>query len=131
MAMQLVLFGGSLAAILLLAFIAHKLGLGGDIRIRDADQARALANETIDGFDPVEISIDRAGYGALLRDADGRVLLLRRHGARFVGRLLDSHAESRLDQQFITIGTHEKRFGTVTLNLGPQAQAWAASLRRL
>ncbi|HEY8605016.1 hypothetical protein [Tsuneonella suprasediminis] len=131
MAMQLVQFVGSLAAILLLAFIAHKLGLGGDIRIRDTDQARALANETVDGFDPVEISIDRAGYGALLRDADGRVLLLRRHGARFVGRLLDSHAKSRLDQQFITIGTHEKRFGTVTLDLGPQAQAWAASLRRL
>lgn len=131
MTMQLIQLGASLVAILLLAWTAHKLGLGGDARIRDADHARALADEAVSGFDPVEISVDRAGYGALLRDAQGRVLLLRRHGAHFAGRMLDGHADSRLDRHFLTIGTREKTFGSVTLDLGPQAQAWAASLRRL
>lgn len=128
---QLLQIGGSLLAILALAFMAWKLKLGGDFRIRDEHEARALADEAICGFDPVEIAIDRAGYAALLRDGEGRVLLLRRHGAHFAGRLLDGHTQSRLDRNFLTVGTSDRRFGEVTLDLGPQAQAWAASLRRL
>jgi hypothetical protein len=58
-------------------------------------------------------------------------LLVRRHGAQFAGRLLDRHSDTRLDQNFLTVGTGEKTFGKVTLNLGPQAQYWAAGLRHL
>jgi hypothetical protein len=123
--------GGSLLAILALAWLARVMGLGGDVRIRDADHARALANEVVDGFAPVDIAIDRAGIGALLRDAQGRQMLLRRHGAKFVGRLLDRTIEARLDQNFLTIGTRERSFGKITLNLGEQAQYWAAGLRHL
>ena len=75
------LLGGSLVAVLLLAAIAWKLGLGGDIRIRSEDQARQLAGEAIWGFDAVAVGLDRAGIAALLRDGQGRVMLLRRHGA--------------------------------------------------
>ena len=131
MTAQLLQIGASLLAILALAFVAWKLRLGGDLRIRDEAQARALADEAICGFEPVDLAIDRAGYAALLRDREGRVLLLRRHGAHFAGRLLDGHARSRLDRQFLTVGTSDRRFGEVTLDLGEQAQAWAASLRRL
>jgi hypothetical protein len=122
---------GSLVAILALAGIAWKLGLGGDTRLRDADTARRLADEALCGFEPLEIAIDRAGIGALLRDGEGRVMLLRRHGAGWAARLLDSHAHTRLDRQFLTVATAEKSFGAVTLDLGADAQAWAASLRRL
>lgn len=122
---------GSLVAILALAGIAWKLGLGGDTRLRDADTARRLADEALCGFEPLEIAIDRAGIGALLRDGEGRVMLLRRHGASWAARLLDSHAHTRLDRQFLTVATAEKSFGAVTLDLGADAQAWAASLRRL
>jgi hypothetical protein len=128
---QLLQFGGSLFAILALAALARKLQLGGDRRIRDAEHARELAEEAICGFEPEETVIDRAGYGALLRDAGGRVLLLRRHGAHFASRLLDSHTHSRLDRNFLTVATADRRFGSVTLDLGDQAQYWAASLRRL
>ena len=132
MTMALLLkFGGSLVAIVALAWLARRLGLGGDVRIADEDHARALADEAICGFDPVDMAIDRAGIGALLRDAEGRILLLRRHGAHFAARLLDSHAFARLDQGFLTIGTGETRFGKVTLDLGPKAQVWAAGLRHL
>lgn len=131
MTAQLLQFGGSLLAILALAWVAARLKLGGDLRIRDAEHARELAEEALCGFEPVATVIDRAGYGALLRDAAGRVLLLRRHGAHFAARLLDSHAHARLDRNFLTVATADRRFGSVTLDLGENAQYWAASLRRL
>ena len=124
-------FGGSLIAILALAWLAQRLGLGGDPRIRDDAQARALAEEAICGFEPVDIAIDRAGMGALLRDARGRVLLIRRHGTHFAARPLDSYAHVRLDREFLTLATADRRFGSVTLDLGKRAPEWAASLRRL
>jgi hypothetical protein len=122
---------GSIAAILFIAWLARVLRLGGDVRIRSEEQAREIANETCCGFDPVEIAIDKAGIAALLRDADGRHLLVRRHGVQWAGRLLDRHNDSRLDQNFLTVGTGEKTFGSVTLNLGSQASHWAAGLRHL
>jgi hypothetical protein len=123
--------GGSIAAIFFLAWFARWLNLGGDVRIRSEEQARDIADQVLCGFDPVDIAIDKAGIGALMRDAGGRHLLVRRHGAQFAGRLLDRHSDTRLDQNFLTVGTGEKTFGKVTLNLGPQAQYWAAGLRHL
>ncbi len=121
----------SLAAILALAWLCRRLGLGGDVRIRDADHARALANEALFGFEPVEIAVDRAGIGALLRDAGGRQMIVRRHGARFVGRLLDPAIEARLDRGFLTVATGEPGAAPVTLDLGARAQFWAAGFRHL
>ncbi|MDE2595779.1 MAG: hypothetical protein KGL44_02755 [Sphingomonadales bacterium] len=123
--------GGSLIGVLLLWQFANGLGLGGDPRIRDEAEARRLAGEAICGFDARDVALDRAGCGALLRDATGRVLLLRRHGSHFAARLLDSHAGVRLDRQFLTIATSDPHFGTVTLDLGAGAQEWAGSFRRL
>lgn len=128
---QLVQTGLSLIAILIVALLAWKLGLGGDPRIRSEAQARQLANEAEYGFDAVDVAIDRAGFGALLRDARGRVMLLRRHGVHFAARMIDSHAGAQLDRNFITITTSDRHFGTVTLDLGPRAQVWAGSFRRL
>ena len=122
---------GSLIAILALAWIAARLRLGGDARIRSEEQARQLAEEAICGFEAQDIAIDRAGMGALLRDRAGRILLLRRHGTHFASRLLDDHANARLDREFLTLATSDKRFGSVTFDLGNKAGEWAASLRRL
>lgn len=121
----------SLAAILFLAWVARQMKLGGDIRIRDEVHARQLADEVLCGYEPVDIALDKAGIGALLRDAQGRQMVLRRHGAHFAGRILDRSTESRLDQNFLTIGTSDRQFGKVTLNLGDKAQIWAAGLRRI
>jgi hypothetical protein len=122
---------GSLIAILVLAWLARRIGLGGDPRIHDADEARSLADDAICGFDAQDVVVDRAGIGALARDALGRVLLIRQHGSHFAARQLTSHAGVRLDGRFLTIATDDRRFGKVTLDLGDQAQVWAASLRRL
>ncbi len=128
---ELAKLGGSILAILLLAWTAKRMGLGGDIRIRDEGHARRLAEEAVCGFDAAEIILDRAGIGALMKDITGRHILIRRHGAHFAGRLLDGHSDSRLDHHFLTIGTGEKSFGKVTLNLGADAQYWAAGLRHM
>jgi hypothetical protein len=128
---ELAKLGASIIAILLLAWAAKRLGLGGDVRIRDEAHARALAEEAICGFEPVDIILDKARIAALMKDASGRHLLIRRHGAQFAARLLDRHSDSRLDQNFLTIGTGEKAFGKITLNLGAEAQYWAAGLRHM
>jgi len=125
------ILAASLLAVIVLVLLTRLLGLGGEPRIRDADHARELAGETLFGFEAVEIGLDRAGYGALLRDAEGRVLLLRRHGTHFVGRLLDRQTQARLDRNFLAIEPADRFFGTVTLNLGREAQVWAGSFRRL
>lgn len=122
---------GSLLAILVLAWLARRMGLGGDPRIQGDEEARALAEDAICGFDAQDLVVDRACIGALARDALGRILLIRQHGSHFAARQLTSHAGVRLDGRFLTIATDDRRFGTVTLDLGDQAQVWAASLRRL
>ena len=131
MAAQLLQPAISLASILGLAWLARQMGLGKDVRIRGADYARQLASEAVCGFEAVDLALDRAGIGALLRDDRGRILLIKRHGAHFAARLLDSHADARLDRNFLTIGSGERTFGQVTLDLGDKAQVWAGSLRNL
>jgi hypothetical protein len=123
--------GGSLVAIGFLGWLARKLQLGGDPRITDEDHARALADDAEYAFDAQDVALDRARVGALVRNARDRVMVIRQHGSHFAAREITSHAGIRLDGRFLTITTQDKRFGTVTLDLGDQAQVWAASLRRL
>ena len=121
----------SLVMVLAIYGLARLLRLGGDVRIADADHAARLADAVFPGFAAEDITLDRARIGALVRDRGGRVLLIRRHGARFVGRELTSHGGIRLDRHTLTLETGDRRFGTLTLDLGADAQIWAASLRRL
>ncbi len=124
-------FAGSLAAILALAWLARRLGLGADVRLGGEDEARELAEAAVCGFDAEVVALDRAGIGALLRDRQGRVMVLKRHGAQFAARLLDDRERVRLHPPFLTVATTDARFGAVTLDLGSDAQVWAGSLRRL
>lgn len=119
------------AGVILIASLAHLLGLGGDVRIRDEAHARDLADAALFGFDATDIALDRAGFGALLRDEAGRVMLLRRHGVHFIGRLISDVSGVRLDQNFLTIRAGQAPADTVTLDLGDKAQRWAGSFRRL
>ena len=127
--------GAQAAASLILIFglylLARALRLGGDVRIADAAHAARLAEATCTGFDACDITLDRARIGALVRNREGRILLIRRHGARFVGTELTSHRGIRLDRHTLTLETGDRQFGALTLDLGADAQVWAASLRRL
>jgi DNA helicase HerA-like ATPase len=122
----------SLLAIYGLYLFARKLGLGGDVRIRDAAHADQLVRESLITFAATDIIIDKAGMSALLRDTDGRMVLVRKHGSHFVASLVPRTAMARLDKNFLTIvmpagGGSAK----ITLNLGDKAQYWASAMRHM
>lgn len=120
--------GGSLLAILALAWLAHGLGLGGDARIASEEDARVLADEAAHGFAAREVAIDRDGRAALCRDPEGRMLVLRRHGSHWAARLLGRDARVQVNHGRLTVATGDRRFGDVTVDLGGQAADWAARL---
>ena len=87
--MNWMMLAGSLAAVLLLAWTAKALGLGGDVRLTRDDALRMAGDE---GFQPTDVIIDRAGIAAIARDSGGRHMLIRRHGVNFVTRVLHPHS---------------------------------------
>ncbi|MDG5748225.1 hypothetical protein P8Q88_08525 [Qipengyuania sp. XHP0207] len=123
-------FLGSLAAILVLSALAWQLKLGPTPRLEDDDAAVEAAEEAVSGFEPVAIGRDSHGHGALLRDAQGRILLLRPHGSHFAGRLLTAQAHAKLDDGALVIDTAEKRYGKARLSLA-DASAWMQAIEAI
>jgi hypothetical protein len=125
---------GSLVAILALAALARWLGLGG-APVLDSDAAvRRAAGEVEDGFDPIAIARADGGLSALARDADGRIMVIKRHGNRFAGRVLCPLARARvrpdLGMTSLEVDCGEARFGRVFLDI-PDTEAWADAINRL
>ena len=125
---MLVQTAGSLAAILALTGLAWWLKLGGDPRLDSEAAVARAAGEVEDGFAPVSAATD--GTAALARDGAGRIMVIKRHGNRFAGRILGPGAAARIEAARLIVDPGEARFGTVTLTL-PDAQAWAAAINRL
>ena len=127
---QLLQFLGSLAAILVLAGIAWGLKLGPERKLESEDEARRAAGEAVDGFDAIDLSLDREGRGALLADAEGHVLLLRPHGTHFAGRILTPAASATIEGDTLIIDTAEKRYGAARLVLD-DAPAWVQRIKAI
>lgn len=123
-------FAGSLAAIAALAALAWWLKLGPARRLENEADARREASEAADDFEPVEIALDREGRAALLRDAAGRILLLRQHGTHFAGRVLTPAAKARIEAGALLVDTAEKRYGQVRLEL-EDPSAWLAHIESI
>ncbi|GAB5348897.1 hypothetical protein [Alteriqipengyuania sp. 357] len=122
---------GSLVAILVLAGIARALKLGGAPEIADEDHAMRLAREADSGFTPAEAARSRDASGAILADAQGRIMVLRRHGAHFAARVLQPGARARAEGDLLVVATTERRFGEVTLALGQAARTWESRIEAL
>ena len=114
---------GSLVAILALAGIARWLKLGPEARLDSEAAARMAAEEAVSGYVPVAIALDEDGRGALMRDAAGRLLLLRPHGTHIAGRLLTPAASAHIDGDMLVVDTAEKRYGAARLRLA-DASGW-------
>ena len=127
----LIQFGVSLVAVLFVAWLVKRMGLGADPRIADADHAIRLAEEAEAGFNGTEVARDRAGLSAIVRNAEGRMMLVRAHGNHFAARPVDAATVGRLDKEFLTLTMPEKTFGSVTLQLGKDAGMWASRMRDL
>lgn len=125
----LIQLGASLVAVLFIAWLVGKIGLGSDPRIADAAHAIRLAEEAEAGFNGVDVARDRAGFAAIVQNAEGRMMLVRAHGNFFAARPVDASVEGRLDKDFLTLTTPEKSFGAVTLQLGKDAGMWASRMR--
>src|SRR3546814_1341789 len=108
-------FGVSMVALLFISWLVGRIGLGADPRIQDAAQAIRLAEEAEAGFGGVEVARDRAGFAAIVRNAEGRMLLIRAHGNHFAARPVDASVIGRLDKDFLTLTMPERTFGAVTL----------------
>ena len=127
---QALQFVGSLVAILVLAWLVKRFGLGANPSLKDDAAARAVAAEVSDGFAALEVARDAGGAGALLRDAEGRIMLLKPHGVHFAGRILTASASATHSDNRISISTGEKRFGDVQLTID-DAASWVEAIIRL
>lgn len=125
---------GSLVAILALAGLAWWLRLGGAPLLTDDDAVRRTAGEVEDGFEPTTITRDAGGVAALARDARGRIMVIKRHGNRFAGRVLGPAAHAALwhdrGQTTLEVDCGEARFDKVFLDLS-DPDAWAAAINAL
>src|SRR3546814_14930333 len=112
--------GVSLVAVLFIAWLVGRMGLGADPRIQDAAQAIRLAEEAEAGFGGVEVARDRAGFAAIVRNAEGRMLLIRAHGNHFEARPVHARLTGRRDTALLTRTTPDTHFGTVDREGGEQ-----------
>lgn len=128
---DLIQLGASLVAVLFVAWLVGKIGLGADPRIADDAHAIRLAEEAEAGFHGTEVARDRAGFAAIVQNAEGRMMLVRAHGNHFAARPVDRQVIARLDKDFLTLTPPERTFGSATLNLGKEAGVWAARMRNL
>lgn len=123
---------GSLVAILALAGLAWWLKLGGTPQFDSKEAVRRAAGEVEDGFDPVDIALN--AEAALARDGTGRIMVIKRHGNRFAGRVLGPGARTYVWHDpgvaMLMVDPGEARFGKVFLAL-PEAQAWADAINRV
>ena len=112
--MNWAVLAGSLAAILALAGICWALKLGRVDRIASAEDAADAADQSLPGFDTVGAVVGADGSGALAVADDGRVAVMKRHGARIAVREVTWHA-LRSTPAGIVVETGERRFGSVSL----------------
>lgn len=123
-------FGASLVAILVLSTLAWAMKLGGKPVLADERDVARIAGEVEDGFEPVRHAIGRQGDAALAADANGRIMVIRRHGNKFAGRVLTPAASSREEVDALIVDPGEARFGRVRLSLDDAAY-WADAINRL
>lgn len=123
-------FAGSLLAIFALAGLAWWLNLGGKPILADEDAVRRAASEVVDGFDTTRVSLSRSKTEALAADSTGHIILIKRHGNQFAGRLLDRSASVQEAVDSITVDPGDARFGVVRLQLSDPGY-WADRINRL
>ena len=124
--MNPLVLGGSLVAILVLAGAAWALKLGRKGgRIEDAPTAATAAEEALSGFTARNAVVGTDWNGALVVGEDGRVAVVKAHGARLAVREVPWSSVVATPAG-IVVETGERRFGRV-----PLAGVDALDVRRL
>ena len=123
-------FGGSLVAIFALYALARALRLGGKPVLKDDESVRFAASEVEDGFDAHRIAIAKGGIAALASDPDGRMMVIKRHGNQFAGRILDENTRVSEEVDAIIVDCGDARYGAVRLSLD-RPEIWVDAINRL
>lgn len=123
-------FGGSLLAIFALFVLAKALKLGGRPRLTDEESVRFAAREVEDGFAAELIAIARGGEAALASDPSGKIMVIKRHGNRFAGRILESSARVHEEVDAIVVDCRDAQFGNVRLSI-ENPGIWVDAINRL
>ena len=127
---QVLLFAVSLLAIFALTGLTVVLKLGGNPKLDSEDAVRKAADEVLDGFVVQDFAVSADGQAALAIDVSGALMVIKQHGNRFAGRILDGRSSAQRHGEKLTIDSGETRFGTVTLRCS-DANAWAERINRL
>ena len=126
--MNWISLAGSLAAVLVVAWLVGRLGLGRPAPLDEA-AARRAAEETFIGHRFGAVALDRDGRAALVESAGGEIALVRAHGDKWVVRLIEPPVPARSEGEALIVPPSEAMFGATTLMLGADAAAWAAKLK--
>ena len=116
--MNWLLLGGSLAGVLALALTAWLLGLGGGA-IGSPEEAMAIAEEGLSGFEAEQAVVSSDGRSAVVFGGDGRVALIKQHGTQPAARMLGRPLRIEEVEGGVRIDSGERRFGAVRLKLDP------------
>ena len=119
MPMNMMLLFASLAAILAVAGLVWLLQLG-ENRIGDAADAARIAEEQIAGFEAGPVLMSGDGEAAPVEGTDGRIVILKRHGAHCAGRVLPKPLRAHRCSEGWKVETGDPRFGHVSLSLSKQ-----------
>ncbi|KEO87758.1 hypothetical protein EH31_06275 [Erythrobacter longus] len=120
----------SLIAILALFALARAMKLGGQPKLTDKGSVAFAAGEVEDGYVAERVAIARGGDAALARNAEGRIMVIKRHGNRFAGRVLTPEAKVREEVDAIIIDCDDVRFGKVRLSIDDPG-IWVDAINRL
>lgn len=126
----LIQFGGSLLAIFALFVLARWMKLGGKPVLADESAVRHAAGEVEDGFVAETTVIDAGGTAALAMDASGRIMLIKRHGNRFAGRVLGAKAWAETFDKGLLVNSAETQFGVITIET-EKAETWVDAINRI
>ena len=112
------MLGGSLVAVLALALVARLLGLGGGA-IGSAEEAMAIAEEALGGFQAEAAIVSGDGAAALVLGPAGDLALIKQHGTQPAARRLARPLRVEEVEGGVRIDSGERRFGAVRLTLNP------------
>jgi hypothetical protein len=108
----------SFAGVLLLAVVTRLMGVG---------RSEPLTRDEVEAFAATELLpspisqsfLDTDGRAAIVRATDGRMCLVKQHGAHLASRLLGPHPIWLADGDALVIDPGDRMFGAVRLTLPP------------
>lgn len=128
MASQLLIFAGSLVAILALVALAHFLGFSSGGKLVSEEEAADFLRLAAGGFEPREVVLDKDGRGALAIDRQGNCAVLKAHGNHFVARVLTANARFDVENECISIADTPLGRAPVVLRFDNSVAGWVRDL---